>query len=425
MKTCSNVASEILMARLESDGARVEEHLKACATCRELDAAASNVATALAFPDEPAPDDWVQLAELIAAEKCQAALPISLACVYCHDRLVRPDASYCASCLAPHHADCFQSHGRCSAPGCGETYLVRAVSAADANSEAKRAGLGRRGSGRRLWWASLAGLAVLAGGAAALNLQPGPQKAEYPRHSVSEGQRQADKGGGAKPRSLSSSSGSEPREYVLEMYEVRNQVVEGGERLKPGDPRFSPEMFLASVQKVVQGTASKNAWSEPASLELHRGVLIVNQTQSAHKRILEFLEGARNRTAICLRFEVALVSCNAGSATRVIEQEEAERLLGEAERTGLLVREERTAYPEQRVRMQVGDLELSLCGVPSMDRRRIQLELRSPHSGHSYSRSFELSDGSTLFVPMDGTKQAFVVSVRLIDPAQSEALRKR
>lgn len=52
-------------------------------------------------------------------------MAVALRCTFCHDALVRPDAAYCASCLAPHHADCFGAHGRCAAPGCAERASVR------------------------------------------------------------------------------------------------------------------------------------------------------------------------------------------------------------------------------------------------------------------------------------------------------------
>lgn len=48
-----------------------------------------------------------------------------LRCVYCHDDLGRRDRVFCATCLAPHHAGCRHTHGRCAAPGCDERQIVR------------------------------------------------------------------------------------------------------------------------------------------------------------------------------------------------------------------------------------------------------------------------------------------------------------
>lgn len=48
-----------------------------------------------------------------------------LRCVYCHDDLGRRDRLFCATCLAPHHAGCRHTHGRCAAPGCDERQVVR------------------------------------------------------------------------------------------------------------------------------------------------------------------------------------------------------------------------------------------------------------------------------------------------------------
>lgn len=50
---------------------------------------------------------------------------ISLRCAYCHASLLRDEASFCAACLAPHHVECWVEHGRCTAPGCSETRVVR------------------------------------------------------------------------------------------------------------------------------------------------------------------------------------------------------------------------------------------------------------------------------------------------------------
>jgi len=54
------------------------------------------------------------------------SVKIAVACTYCHAALSRGEAVYCASCLAPHHDECFREHGRCTAPGCGEKLVVRA-----------------------------------------------------------------------------------------------------------------------------------------------------------------------------------------------------------------------------------------------------------------------------------------------------------
>lgn len=50
---------------------------------------------------------------------------ISLRCAYCHAALARDEAAFCAACLAPHHEECWVEHGRCTAPGCAETRVVR------------------------------------------------------------------------------------------------------------------------------------------------------------------------------------------------------------------------------------------------------------------------------------------------------------
>lgn len=50
---------------------------------------------------------------------------IALSCSFCRDTLERESSVYCAGCLAPHHAECFAEHGRCTMPGCEETRAVQ------------------------------------------------------------------------------------------------------------------------------------------------------------------------------------------------------------------------------------------------------------------------------------------------------------
>ena len=113
----------------EQEAARVERALSADPDLAKLESAATE---ALGDP-EPGPlkapeGAWEGIAERVARARAEAlvqeAVPISLRCTYCHDHLPRPEAAYCASCLAPHHRGCFREHGRCSAPGCDETQVV-------------------------------------------------------------------------------------------------------------------------------------------------------------------------------------------------------------------------------------------------------------------------------------------------------------
>lgn len=92
---------------------------------------------------------------------------VHLNCIYCHAETERDEVLFCAGCLAPHHAECFVAHGRCSAPGCEETRSVRpSEPQAPAGPEAPR-------RGRRFLIPWVAGLLTL-GGVAAL-IDPGPE----------------------------------------------------------------------------------------------------------------------------------------------------------------------------------------------------------------------------------------------------------
>lgn len=57
---------------------------------------------------------------------------INLACSYCHAAATRAELVYCATCLGPHHEECFRTHGRCSLAGCQETEVVRPTPSAPA-----------------------------------------------------------------------------------------------------------------------------------------------------------------------------------------------------------------------------------------------------------------------------------------------------
>ncbi|MDF1666002.1 MAG: hypothetical protein P1V97_29870, partial [Planctomycetota bacterium] len=113
---------------------QLDKHLKDCSICvlqsRELQ---------LAYTTLKAPLDPYRMNEDRVFESILAKLPapgstapankdheilITLSCCYCHDSLARSQAVYCASCLSPHHGECFAEHGLCSAIGCRELKTV-------------------------------------------------------------------------------------------------------------------------------------------------------------------------------------------------------------------------------------------------------------------------------------------------------------
>lgn len=103
------------------------------------------------------------------------ALRISVACSFCHGGLSRAEAVFCSSCLAPHHQECFMTHGQCSAAGCGEKQVVRpgepqgARAAVDPSEPEPSPGSAPR---RRRGWI-LGGAFLFLGGAAAAAWQAG------------------------------------------------------------------------------------------------------------------------------------------------------------------------------------------------------------------------------------------------------------
>jgi hypothetical protein len=176
------------------EATRLEEHLTGCEACREVAAALANayrglddqreerttmepmttdlrertlaaVRDTLAHDAEPAQKKDAPAAVEPGPDPARLEAigkKIALACTYCHDHATRDEVLFCASCLAPHHRECFETHGRCTLPGCGETRTVRPADAPQAPARRSR---------RWLAFPLLAG-ALGAGGIAALALAP-------------------------------------------------------------------------------------------------------------------------------------------------------------------------------------------------------------------------------------------------------------
>lgn len=139
----SILATEPLDILNEQERDRLNIHRRECEACRINSQELKTVYELLGDENEEAafnPDSlWSGIKQNISRNESQTSaitvvnkstkkIVIALACSYCHDSLTRGEASYCASCLAPHHTDCFQSHGRCSAMGCEETLTVKPMS---------------------------------------------------------------------------------------------------------------------------------------------------------------------------------------------------------------------------------------------------------------------------------------------------------
>jgi hypothetical protein len=141
VKDCTEflaLATERALSVLEpGDALRLDAHLAACSECGARRANAYVELATFAKDDASrAPGTWARLEERlrehdsVAATHVRVGSLVVLHCTFCHGELDRLDAVYCASCLAPHHGDCFAGHGRCSVPGCGERDAVRPKKAA-------------------------------------------------------------------------------------------------------------------------------------------------------------------------------------------------------------------------------------------------------------------------------------------------------
>ncbi|MCO5168832.1 MAG: hypothetical protein M9894_21035 [Planctomycetes bacterium] len=125
----------------DDDGARA--HVDGCAACRALGAALERELAPpppTCAPEALLPGLRARLAALDPRAPV-ADLALRLLCTYCRGGLERPDAAYCAGCLAPHHADCFAEHGRCAAPGCHGLEVVRTAPPPPARPRRARAWL--------------------------------------------------------------------------------------------------------------------------------------------------------------------------------------------------------------------------------------------------------------------------------------------
>lgn len=117
--------------------ADLDAHLAGCAACaaesRKVSAAVSAVASLGPARRAPPPAVWDRLVreldvpapDELAAVRAVSGIRVALDCAYCKGTIARSEAAFCASCLAPHHEECFRAHRRCSTYGCDETRLVR------------------------------------------------------------------------------------------------------------------------------------------------------------------------------------------------------------------------------------------------------------------------------------------------------------
>ncbi|MCA8924633.1 MAG: PDZ domain-containing protein [Planctomycetes bacterium] len=104
---------------------RVTDHLQGCTPCQAFSKTVHDTLEAAAPKGELPPHGaYERLERLLEPQAASPKLRVTLNCTYCHDALGRAEASFCASCLAPHHPECFSEHGRCAGPGCDETQSV-------------------------------------------------------------------------------------------------------------------------------------------------------------------------------------------------------------------------------------------------------------------------------------------------------------
>jgi hypothetical protein len=92
-------------------------------------------------------------------------------------------------------------------------------------------------------------------------------------------------------------------DHELEIYDVQDLVRWVGERVHEDRRRDEPErgapregvLDADELERIVTTEVGEDAWDDPASIELHRGQLIVNQTRAVHSSLREVLRDLRTR----------------------------------------------------------------------------------------------------------------------------------
>ena len=123
-----------LRSEVEPPSAEVRERVLDAALAREVGTTVQEVGVGAATTKKAI----LEAATVDAARVEAVGRRIALGCSYCHARAARDEVVFCAACLAPHHAECFRTHGRCSLPGCEETLTVRAGGVARAPTSRAR-----------------------------------------------------------------------------------------------------------------------------------------------------------------------------------------------------------------------------------------------------------------------------------------------
>ncbi len=93
-------------------------HLKGCERCdarrEDLVGTVRLLGGIDAAEIAPPPALWEAVAARIEGRPAPGTA-VTIACAFCKGKLARMGAVYCAACIAPHHEDCWDEHGKCAA----------------------------------------------------------------------------------------------------------------------------------------------------------------------------------------------------------------------------------------------------------------------------------------------------------------------
>lgn len=328
----------------------VEEHLASCSSCREragaIDAAfealreppASAGASSAKASDDPV---WARIAEALdepAASPAGAPAPapaisIALVCSFCRGAIARHEAAYCASCLAPHHGECFREHGRCSTFGCEETRTVRP---ADSGRQASPSRLSRLGPG-------LVVTLLLGAGAAAVAVV-GMQDELFPARAARLREERA------RREAERAESEAALREERARYEKLQDETTAGMRQLEAEKTQLLDRVWAAEKQK---------AELEQAYRALQGEIRVLDPAALEKGGVASLLHPALDAAAIEKRVEELYASIDASVKTQRLTQVipcllELERLLREYAR---LPARERVAGKLDAWEKRLGDLK--------------------------------------------------------------------
>lgn len=84
--------------------------------------------------------------------------------------------------------------------------------------------------------------------------------------------------------------------------------VGGGFSFEEEDEEGGTALDPDQLQEIIENSVGDDAWDDPASIEIHRGQIIVNQTREVHAQIRHILENLRRNTGMFVQVETRFIN---------------------------------------------------------------------------------------------------------------------